>query len=295
MRRDYYAVLGVVSTAELREVRQAYRRLARQYSPDVNFWDARARDLFGEIEEAYRVLSDPAARAMYDQFGHALRDGAALAAGRRGEDVHVTVQLAFADVVRGTSLRLEVPRFSPCAKCGATGVVGDAGCPSCGGRGVRRAVDPVSVTIPAGVDSGSQIRVRGEGSAGPFGGPRGDLIVSTRVQEHPFFERKGDSIHCEIPISVWEAILGARIRVPTPSGEAVLVIPSGTTGGQVLRLRGQGLPKLSGDGLGDLHVTVRIEIPTGLDSRTHELVRELERRMPLEPRTALERYRGGAT
>ena len=169
MRRDYYAVLGVVSTAGLREVRQAYRRLARQYSPDVNFWDARARDLFGEIEEAYRVLSDPAARAMYDQFGHALRDGAALAAGRRGEDVHVTVQLAFADVVRGTSLRLEVPRFSPCAKCGATGVVGDAGCPSCGGRGVRRAVDPVSVTIPAGVDSGSQIRVRGEGSAGPFG------------------------------------------------------------------------------------------------------------------------------
>src|SRR5439155_800090 len=223
MRRDYYAVLGVVSTAELREVRQAYRRLARQYSPDVNFWDARARDLFGEIEEAYRVLSDPAARAMYDQFGHALRDGAALAAGRRGEDVHVTVQLAFADVVRGTSLRLEVPRFSPCAKCGATGVVGDARCPSCGGRGgrlragrrgedvhvtvqlafadvvrgtslrlevprfspcakcgatgvvgdarcpscggrgVRRAVDPVSVTIPAGVDSGSQIRVRGEG------------------------------------------------------------------------------------------------------------------------------------
>ncbi|OLB08541.1 MAG: hypothetical protein AUH14_01000 [Candidatus Rokubacteria bacterium 13_2_20CM_69_15_1] len=295
MRRDYYAVLGVVSTAELREVRQAYRRLARQYSPDVNFWDARARDLFGEIEEAYRVLSDPAARAMYDQFGHALRDGAALAAGRRGEDVHVTVQLEFADVVRGTSLRLEVPRFSPCAKCGATGVVGDARCPSCGGRGVRRAVDPVSVTIPAGVDSGSQIRVRGEGSAGPFGGPRGDLIVSTRVQEHPFFERKGDSIHCEIPISVWEAILGARIRVPTPSGEAVLVIPSGTTGGQVLRLRGQGLPKLSGDGLGDLHVTVRIEIPTGLDSRTHELVRELERLMPLEPRTALERYRGGAT
>ena len=91
------------------------------------------------------------------------------------------------------------------------------------------------------------------------------------------------------------AILGARIRVPTPSGEAVLVIPSGTTGGQVLRLRGQGLPKLSGDGLGDLHVTVRIEIPTGLDSRTHELVRELERLMPLEPRTALERYRGGAT
>src|SRR5207247_4102859 len=83
---------------------------------------------------------------------------------------------------------------------------------ACDGRGVRRAIDPVSVTIPAGVDTGSQIRVTGEGSAGPFGGPRGDLIVSTRVQEHPFFQRKGDSVHCEVPISVWEAILGARIR-----------------------------------------------------------------------------------
>jgi molecular chaperone DnaJ len=295
MRRDYYAVLGVASTAGLREMRQAYRRLARQYSPDVNFWDARARDLFEEIEKAYRVLSDPAARAMYDRFGHALREGEALAAGRRGEDVHAAVQLAFADVVRGTNLRLEVARFSSCTGCGATGVAADARCRECDGRGVRRAVDTVPVTIPAGVDTGSQIRVTGEGSAGPFGGPRGDLIVSTRVQEHPFFRRKGDSVHCEVPISVWEAILGARIRVPTPSGEAVLVIPPGTTGGQVFRLRSQGLPKLSGDGLGDLHVTVHLEVPTGLDARTHELIRELERLMPLVPRTALERYRGGAT
>ncbi|PYM41092.1 MAG: hypothetical protein DME12_13020 [Candidatus Rokuibacteriota bacterium] len=294
MRRDYYAVLGVASTAGLREVRQAYRRLARQYSPDVNFWDAQARDLFGEIEEAYRVLSDPAARAMYDRFGHALRDGEALAAGRRGEDVHVAVQLAFADVVQGTSLQLEVARFSSCTACGGSGVAGDARCRACDGRGVRRAVDSVPVTIPAGVDTGSQIRVTGEGSAGPFGGPRGDLIVSTRVQEHPFFTRKGDSVHCEVPISVWEAILGARIRVPTPSGEAILVIPPGTTGGQVFRLRGQGLPKLSGAAMGDLYVTVRVEIPIGLDARTQELVRELQRLTPVAPRTALERYRGGA-
>jgi len=294
MRRDYYAVLGVASTAGLREVRQAYRRLARQYSPDVNFWDAQARDLFGEIEEAYRVLSDPAARAMYDRFGHALRDGEALAAGRRGEDVHVAVQLAFADVVQGTSLQLEVARFSSCTACGGSGVAGDARCRACDGRGVRRAVDSVPLTIPAGVDTGSQIRVTGEGSAGPFGGPRGDLIVSTRVQEHPFFRRKGDSVHCEVPISVWEAILGARIRVPTPSGEAILVIPPGTTGGQVFRLRGQGLPKLSGAAMGDLYVTVRVEIPIGLDARTQELVRELQRLTPVAPRTALERYRGGA-
>src|SRR5438552_16233237 len=154
MRRDYYAVLGVASTAGLREVRQAYRLVARQYSPEVNFWDTQARNLFGEIEEAYRVLSDPAARAMYDRFGHALREGEALAAGRRGEDVHVTVQLAFADVVRGTSLRLEVPRFSPCATCSATGAVGDARCPSCGGGGAARGAAPASRRTPAGAGPG---------------------------------------------------------------------------------------------------------------------------------------------
>jgi len=101
-------------------------------------------------------------------------------------------------------------------------------------------------------------------------------------------------VHCDVPISVWEALLGARIRVPTPSGEAVLVVPPGTTGGQVFRLRGQGLPKLTGESTGDLYVTVRLEVPTGLDARTHELVRQLERLMPIETRTALERYRGGA-
>src|SRR5256712_7409489 len=172
MRRDYYAVLGVASTAGLREVRQAYRHLARQYSPDVNFWDAQARDLFDEIEEAYRVLSDPAARAMYDRFGHALRDGEALAAGRRGEDVHATVQLAFADVVRGTSLRLEGARVSPCAACGATGVAGDARCPACGGRGGARAGRPRWGPVPGGGAACSPRRPRGGGGAGRRGGPR---------------------------------------------------------------------------------------------------------------------------
>src|SRR5438874_1564550 len=185
MRRDYYAVLGVVSTAGPREVRHAYQRLARQYSPDINFWDAQARALFEEIAEAYRVLSDPAERSMYD------------------------------------------------------------------------------------------------------------LVVSTRVREHPCFRRKGESVHCEVPISVWEALLGARIRVPTPAGEAVLVVPPGATGGQVFRLRGQGLPKLAGEGTGDLYVTIRVEMPTGLDARTQDLVRQLERLMPAEPRAALARFRGG--
>jgi molecular chaperone DnaJ len=294
MRRDYYAVLGIASTAAPREIRQAYRRLARQYSPDVNFWDATAETLFEEIAEAYRVLSDPQARAMYDRFG-AGPTGAMLGTGRRGDDVHVSVELEFAAAARGATLRLGVQRFSPCHACGATGRAGPGPCSACQGRGVRRGIDPVEVVIPAGVDSGTQVRVGGEGSAGPFGGPRGDLIVSTRVQEHPYFVRKGDGVYSEVPIGLWEALRGARIRIPTPLGEGVLVIPPGTPGGSVVRLRGQGLPRLADGAPGDLYVTVRIEVPTGLDARTDELVRELERLLPGPSREDLARYRGGAS
>ncbi len=128
MRRDYYAVLGIMCTAGPREVRQAYRRLARQYSPDVNFWDRDARQLFKEIEEAYRVLSDPSARAMYDRFGN--HAPGVLEPGRRGDDLHASADLAFADAARGVALDLEVSRFSPCTACGASGSSGGAACAS---------------------------------------------------------------------------------------------------------------------------------------------------------------------
>jgi DnaJ-class molecular chaperone len=101
-------------------------------------------------------------------------------------------------------------------------------------------------------------------------------------------------VHCDVAISVWEAIRGARVRVPTPGGEAVLVVPPGTTGGQTFRLRGQGVPRLAADGIGDLYVTIQVVMPRGLDERTDELVRQLERLMPLVPRESLERYAGGA-
>jgi molecular chaperone DnaJ len=294
MRRDYYAVLGIAATAAPREIRQAYRRLARQYSPDVNFWDTTGEALFEEIAEAYRVLMDPQARAMYDRFGAGL-GSEALGAGRRGDDVHASVELDFTDVARGTTLRLGVARFSPCPPCGAIGRVAGGPCAACQARGVRRVVDPVEIDIPPGVDSGTQVRVSGEGSAGPFGGPRGDLVVSTRVREHPFFVRKGDGVYCEVPVGLWEALRGARIRVPTPVGDGVLVVPPGTPGGSVFRLRSQGLPRLADGTAGDLYVTVRIEVPTGLDARTDELVRELERLLPGPTRDDLARYRGGAS
>ena len=294
MRRDYYAVLGIAATAGPREIRQAYRQLARQYSPDVNLWDKEARALFEEIAEAYRVLRDPGARVMYDRFGQQIVAGTPEGA-RRGDDVHTAVELSFAEAARGVRLTFDVQRFSPCAACKGRGH-DEAGepCPRCASRGVHRSVDPVAVVIPAGVDSGSQDRLAGEGSAAPFGGPRGDLIVSTRMREHPFFKRKGDSVHCEVPVSVCEAIRGVRLRVPTPGGEAILVVPPGTPSGAVFRLRAQGLPRLVADGTGDLFVTIRVDVPTGLDERTDELVRQLERLMPLAPRASLDRYAGGA-
>src|SRR5262249_18264732 len=291
VRRDYYAVLGITATAPPRDVRRAYQRLARQYSPDVNFWDAQARSLFDEIAEAYRVLSDPTARAMYDRYGSEV--GGVLPSGRRGDDVHVPVDLSFEAVARGANVTIDVPRYSPCAACGAVGIHEARPCPLCRGRGVRRVVEPVAATIPPGVDSGVQIRIAGEGSAGPHGGPRGDLVISTRVQEHPFFKRQGEAVHCEVPISVWEALRGARIRIPTPLGEAILVVPAAGAAGGVFRRGGHGLPRLSAGGVGDLFVTVRVELPSGLDARTDELVRELERLLPVSPRDGLEQYATG--
>lgn len=293
MRRDYYAVLGIAATAAPREVRQAYQRLARQYSPDVNLWDERARLLYEEIAEAYRILADPDARALYDRFGEGGLSHA-LGAGRRGEDLHLTVDLAFGDAARGTERVLQVVRFSPCPACGGRGALDDGRCGACHGRGVARVTEPVAVRIPAGVDAGAQLRLPGEGHAGPFGGPRGDLVISTRVSEHPFFTRKGEAVHCEVPLSVWEALRGARIAIPTPAGEATLIVPPGTASGQVFRLRGQGLPRLADGGVGDLFVTLRVEIPRGLDDRMEELVRTLERLVPMEPRAGLGRFRGGA-
>jgi molecular chaperone DnaJ len=287
VRRDYYAVLGIAATADARDIRRAYRRLARQYSPDVNFWDTETRAIFDEISEAYRVLSDPGARSMYDRFGAAIFDRSALAIGRRGEDLQASVALSFTDAVRGVTLTIDLQRLAPCPACSGGG---GGGCAGCRGRGVRTAVEPVSVSIPAGVDTGTEVRVAEQGHSGPLGGPRGDLIVNTRVEAHPFFARKGDNLHCEVPITIAEAILGARIQVATLEGEAILVVPPGTQSGRAFRLRGRGVPRLSGDGVGDLYVTVRVEIPRNLDARTQGLVRELDRVMPTNPRADLARY-----
>jgi len=334
-KRDYYEVLEVSRGATAPEIRRAYRRLARQYSPDINVWDERAGTLFQEIGEAYRVLSSPVSRALYDRLGHqALEPPGRSAADRRrqGEDLHYPIEIEFEDALHGVRAVIEVARLDPCDACGATGGAGGrrvgpcracAGrpvrlvlrgeapvaarceacrgtgwelpepCVTCGGRGTVRRQARVSVAIPPGVDTGAQIRAPGEGHAGPAPCERGDLVVITRVRPHPFFTRKGDNLSCEVPITVPEAALGARIRIPTPEGPAVLTIPAGTQSGQAFRLRGKGCPRLDRDGRGDLLVAARVIIPRNTDSTLEEVLRMLERLLPEDPRAELWGHPGG--
>ena len=150
----------------------------------------------------------------------------------------------------------------------------------------------IPVRIPPGVDTGAQIRVPGEGHAGPDPAGRGDLVVVTRVRPHAFFTRKGDHLCCEVPVTVPEAALGARIQLPTPGGPVVVTVPAGTQSGQVLRIRGRGCPRRDRGGRGDLLVATRVVIPRNADSTLAGVLRELQRLWPENPRAAMWSGRG---
>jgi len=250
--------------------------------------------------------------------------GKRVKAPQRGGDLEVPVALSFEQALRGTTVTVTVTRRQTCPRCEGRGEVeGPRGtCFRCGGTGrrptsrgpLRLSVrcehcegtgrsapicplchgetrlpieESLEVKIPAGVDTGSRIRVEGKGDAGLYGGPPGDLYVVTNVQAHPFFVRKGDNIYCTIPITITEAVLGAKIEVPTLWGKATLRIPPGTQSGQIFRLREQGAPSLRGDVRGDQYVEVRVVIPRLIDQRSRELMREFERLNPENPRTEL--------
>jgi molecular chaperone DnaJ len=164
---------------------------------------------------------------------------------------------------------------SACRRCRGQGTIGVEGCGHCRGAGVLRQRETIRVHIPAGVDTGSRVRVPGKGRAGRNGGPPGDLHIITQVGPHPFFARIGDNIHCSVPITVSEAALGTRLEVPTVDGRATIRIPPGTESGQKLRLRGKGAPLLRGTGRGDQYVEVRVVTPRADDERTRQLLREL--------------------
>jgi molecular chaperone DnaJ len=161
-----------------------------------------------------------------------------------------------------------------CGRCGGAGTIITDPCTECKGKGKIRRQRSVSIKIPPGVDTGIRLKVSGEGEAGSYGGPKGDLYVVINVTPHPFFKRKGNDLHCEVPISFAQAALGAEIEVPTIDGKSSIKIPPGTPSGRVFHLKGKGLPKLGGYGRGDQYITVFVDVPKKLTPRQKELLRE---------------------
>jgi len=248
----------------------------------------------------------------------------------RGEDLEQVTRLSFAEALAGARRRVQLVRFDPCPICLGTGdvpappvtcsrcrgsgrlrtarghMIFSQSCGECGGRGFRdtRACSRcqgegrlmqgewLDVEIPAGVHSGSRVRLPECGNAGRRGGTAGDFVLTIEVEPDPLYKREGDDLSCEVPVTVTEAALGAHVEVPTPDGPVTIELPAGTQPGQRFRLRKRGAPRLDGNGRGDLWVQVRLVVPTVTDARGRELLGELARLHPHSPRQAL---RGGAT
>lgn len=318
--RDYYEILGVSKSAKDDEIKKAYRKLARKYHPDVNKAEDASRK-FREATEAYDVLSDPEKRKIYDQFGHAgLKGGGPDGAGaggfrpgrgggtytwtgqggggfedmfsgpggggasgfmnmhldeileqlgmgggrrarsarpRKGQDFESEVTLDFIDAARGKTISMTFQR------------------PDTG------KAETLKVRIPAGVEDGSKVRLKGKGAAGPAGA--GDLYIRVRVNKHPYFKRSGKDISIEVPISITEAALGAKVDVPTLEGMTTVKIPAGTPSSRQLRLRGKGIAPAQGDP-GDLLVSLKIQPPESLSEAGRKLLEEFAETEPSDPR-----------
>jgi curved DNA-binding protein len=315
-KRDYYSVLGVGRDATEAEIKASYRKAARTYHPDVNK-DPAAGAKFREATEAYEVLSDAKKRQMYDQFGHVAPGTSATGPRARsahapGEGFHVSFEEIFGAAREGGSgfmgMGLEEilsslrgkrrgakPRRSRKpesadvehaltldfmqAVWGMTAPVRIRR-----GDGADSKTETINVKIPPGIGDGSRVRVRGKGAEGPGG--QGDLYITCHVRPHPYFDRRGDDIYVEVPISITEAALGAKVDVPTLDGMTSVTIPPGTDGSKRLRLRAKGIRASGGTSRGDQYVVLRIAPPTQLSDRGRELLKEFEREEPFDPRGA---------
>jgi molecular chaperone DnaJ len=193
----------------------------------------------------------------------------------RGRDIEVVVAVEFLESLRGTERTLAVRRPERCATCRGAGSVDDAPCAVCQGRGIVEASFRLQAKVPPGVVSGSRVRLEGQGGAGKDGGPSGDLWMVLQVGAHPLFGRSGDDITIDVPITVADAVRGARLTIPTPEGGVVLRIPAGSQSGRRLRLRGKGAPNLEGGQRGDLLARILIHVPESGD-RLAELAESLE-------------------
>ena len=338
--KDYYQVLGVARTASEKDIKSAYRKLARKFHPDVNPNDAKSEERFKEVAEAYEVLSDKEKRKKYDQFGHLgdawrhagegdfnvgqpggaqwqqyqhtggadfdvgvdLNDllGNLFGGGRRpggaggfrrpqpapekGEDLQYEVQITLDEAYHGAERSLTMTVHEHCAQCHGQGVVQNQPCPQCHGQGVTQRQKTLTVKIPKGVQHGAKIRLSGQGNAGMYGGPPGDLFLVPHIMPHTRFERKGDDLLTDVPVTFPEAALGAEIEVATFTTPVSMRLPAGSSSGQSLRLRGKGMPKLRNEGFGDLYARIKIVVPKNLNERERQLIEELQSLRPENPR-----------
>jgi len=324
-QKDYYKILGVPENAGVDEIKKVYRRLAKKYHPDYNPNDKKAEERFKEISEAYAVLSDPQARAKYDQMRK-------LGAGGQFDFSNFDYEPFFRSFGKGgrgfSDLKFDLgAMFRDIFGMGDVGgfddVVVETG-PGKGGafwssagrragstmrgRDVEMEVEldflsalsgttikiapqylgrALEVKIPAGVDNGSKVRVAGKGEQGYEGGKSGDLYLVIRIRPHPFFRREEENIICDVPVTFKEAALGAEIEVPTVDGKAYVRIPSATQSGQKLRLRGKGAQRVDGSGRGDQIVVVKIVVPKNLSERAKRLIEDLDSIHPENPRKDL--------
>lgn len=318
MAKDYYETLGVKRAASADELSKAYRELARKYHPDLNPKDNSAKEKFQEVQQAFDVLSDPKKREQYDRFGAGFESmgGGGGAAGPQGwpgggfsgsHGGQAEVDLSdlfgggagaggFSDLFKhfgggagGAGARPRGPQrggdlehemtvpFASAVKGGEAAV------------SVRRAngkSETISVKIPAGIEDGKRIRLRGQGDPGPDGGPAGDILLTIHVASHPVFERSGARLDLIVPITLAEAAAGAKIDVPTPHGTLTVTVPPATSSGKKLRLKGQGV-KADGKPPGDLYVELQIVMPQDLTEEEQRQLAEISDQHRQSPRENL--------
>ncbi len=364
MAKDYYEILGVSKSASKEDIKKAYKKLAKQYHPDISK-DKNAEQKFKEINEAAAVLGDDKKRAHYDQYGSAEnpfqgRGGfegfdfsnfshnfnfddifdmfsSGFGSGRRrrgpqrGHDLKYEMEITLEEAFDGVEKTIVVEKLDKCSKCNGTGAENPSDivhCKNCGGHGVvtRTQRTPfglfqtqstckacngegkmfknvcdvcdgdgrehknvrIKVNIPAGVQTGNQLRVSGEGEPGPKGGPNGNLYIFLEVSEHKVFERKENDLYVSVPISFGQASLGDEIEVPTLKGRAKLKIHAGTQSHTLFKLKGKGMPALNGYGNGDEYVKAVIMTPKKLTSKQKELIQKFDSELK-EKKSFLER------
>jgi len=308
--RDYYQVLGVDRKATEKDIKRAFRQLARKHHPDVNPDDPQAEERFKEVNEAYEVLSDPEKRQKYDQLGADWQrwqkrggtpgdfDWGRWTSGRPGDGVHVRYGTPedLNDLFGGSS---PFSDFFSQVFGGMGGGRGGSGFqyqvqPQRGQdfeqpveitlqeayQGTRRVLQKegqrLEVKIPAGAKTGTRVRMSGEGGAGASGGPAGDLFLRVTVLPDPSFERKGDNLYTTVPVDLYTMVLGGQVQVPTMTGNVVLTVPAGTQNDRSFRLRGKGMPHLrQPTQYGDLYARVEVRLPTELTPQQQDLFEEL--------------------